>query len=157
MCCLISRPQPDQYPLGREPPKTKDGPGSSGSCLHCTFSFIMGLWSVLGCVLGGCWACSCWGHIRPCPPLLFRKKSTSQTGVIVFVSHRPLCSRFGGIFRQAELPCVLTAPPEFLMCTQGLCLTDLDGARGDPAVPVVAGVVDPALLVRPSDTIGQLL
>ena len=43
------------------------------------------------------------------------------------------------------------------MCTQGLCLTDLDEARGDPAVPVVAGVVDPALLVRPRDAIGQLL
>ena len=100
----------------------------------------MGLWSVLGCVLGG-WACSCWGHIRPCPPLLFRKKSTSQTGVIVFVSRRPFCSRFGGNFRQAELPCVLT---------------DSDGARGDPGLLEVVGVVDPALPVRPRGAIGQL-
>ena len=39
---------------------------------------------------------------------------------------------------------------------RGCVLTDLDGARGDPVVPVVAGVVDPALLVRPRDAIGQL-
>ena len=42
------------------------------------------------------------------------------------------------------------------MCAQGLCLTDLDGARGDPGVLEVIGIVDPALLVRPRDAIGQL-
>ena len=49
------------------------------------------------------------------------------------------------------------SPPEFLMCTQGLCLMDLGEFRGGLAVPVVAAVVDPALLVRPRDAIGQLL
>ena len=73
--------------------------------------------------------------------LLFWEKSTSQTGVIVFVSRRPFCSRFGGIFRQAELPRVLT---------------DLDGARGDPGLLEVVGVADLALPVRPRDAIGQL-
>ena len=39
---------------------------------------------------------------------------------------------------------------------RGCVLTDLDGARGDPGVLEVVGVVDPALLVRPRDAIGQL-
>ena len=49
------------------------------------------------------------------------------------------------------------SPPEFLMCTQGLWLTDVCEARGRLAVPVVVGVVVPVLLVRPRDAIGQLL
>ena len=47
------------------------------------------------------------------------------------------------------------SPPEFLMCTQGLRLTDVCEARGRLAVPVVVGVVVPVLLVRPRDAIVQ--
>ena len=74
-------------------------------------------------------------------------KSTSRTGVcFVFMSVAALFrSRFGGIFRQTDLP--FNSLPD--VCAQGLRLTDSCEARGRLAVPVVVGLVDKSVLVTP--------
>ena len=63
------------------------------------------------------------------------------------VSRRPFRSRFGGIFRQTDLP--FNSLPDVLVCAQGLRLTDSCEARGRLAVPVVVGLVDKSVLVTP--------
>ena len=60
------------------------------------------------------------------------------------VSRRPFRSRFGGIFRQTDLP--FNSLPD--VCAQGLRLTESE-ARGCLVAPVVAGLVDKSVLVTP--------
>ena len=73
-------------------------------------------------------------------------KSTSRTGVcFVFMSVAALFrSRFGGIFRQTDLP--FNSLPDVL--SQGLRLTEVE-ARGCLVAPVVAGLLDKSVLVTP--------
>ena len=78
--------------------------------------------------------------------LLLLVKSTSRTGVVLFLYYRRLFfrSRFGGFFRQTDLP--FNSLPEVL--SQGLRLTEFE-ARGCLVVPVVAGLMNKSVLVTP--------